>query len=258
MILPISDEERESLRSAFDDYRATGDEDLRDRIVEAHVRLAVHLARRFDNRGVPLDDLVQVASLGLLKAVERFEPERGHEFSTFATPTIMGELKRHFRDKGWTIRVPRRVQELHVRLNVLVEELTQRLGRSPTIGELATAVGASEEQVLEALEATNAYRAASIDSGVPSESAPTLEAWLGRLDPEATQVENRLLVEGLIATLPPRERLMVELRFFEEMSQSEIAARLGISQMHVSRLLARCLDTLRERLAADGVDHDPT
>src|SRR5688572_31735838 len=145
----LDDQEREELRQKFAQYAETGDQRLRDELIEAHLRLAEHLARRFANRGVPLDDLVQVASLGLVKAVERFDPGRGLEFSTFATPTIVGELKRHFRDKGWSVRVPRRVQELHVEINTVVGELTQRLGRSPTIAELAQLIGVSEEDVLE-------------------------------------------------------------------------------------------------------------
>src|SRR5690625_2308614 len=135
--MPISDEERKRLRRLFEQHRSTGDAAIRDELVEAHLGLAIHLARRFENRGIPTDDLIQVASLGLLKAVDRFEPERGLEFSTFATPTILGELKRHFRDRGWSVRVPRRVQELHVRLNTVIGVLGQQLGRSPTIAELA-------------------------------------------------------------------------------------------------------------------------
>lgn len=256
--MPISDDERAHLRRRFDEYRQSGDVAIRDELAEAHLRLAVHLARRFDNRGVPLDDLVQVASLGLLKAIERFEPERGLEFSTFATPTIIGELKRHFRDKGWSVRVPRRVQELHVRLNTLVNELTQQLGRSPSIPELALAARASEEEVLEAMEASQAYRSASLD--IPDEDGGTSssQAHLGQVDDGPLHIENKLVVERLLASLPPREQLMMRLRFFEELTQSEIADRLGISQMHVSRLLARCLDQFRDRLAAEGIDHDPT
>ena len=255
--MTISDGERAMLRQRFDDYRTTGDLAIRDELIRAHLRLAVHLARRFDNRGVPFDDLVQVASVGLVKAVERFEPERGLEFSTFATPTIIGELKRHFRDKGWSVRVPRRIQELHVRLHGLVNDLTQRLGRSPSIPELAQAARASEEEVLEALEASYAYRSVSLDE-VPAVAGTSLASVLGTHDAGPGRVENELLVERLLAALPPRERLIVRLRFFDELTQSEIADRLGISQMHVSRLLARCLDQMRSRLATEGVDHDPT
>lgn len=255
--MPISDDERAALRRRFDDYRASGDPAIREELVEAHLRLAVHLARRFDNRGVPLDDLIQVASLGLLKAIERFEPERGLEFSTFATPTIIGELKRHFRDKGWSVRVPRRVQELHVRLNSLVNELTHRYGRSPSIAELASSARSSEEEVLEALEASQAYRSASIERGVDDDE-PTIADHLGEIDLGPIHVENHLVVEGLLESLPPREQLMMRLRFFEELTQSEIADRLGISQMHVSRLLARCLDQLRVKLESEGIRTDPT
>ena len=254
--MAISDREREHLRSRFDDYHRTGDTAIRDELVRAHLRLAVHLARRFDNRGVPLDDLIQVASLGLLKAVERFDSERGLEFSTFATPTVVGELKRHFRDKGWSVRVPRRVQDLHVRLNVLVGELTHQLGRSPTIAELAQAARTSSEEVLEAMEAAQAYRAASLDAPGLDGDRPGAAGTLGHTDQALFQVENRMLVERLLATMAPREQLMVRLRFYEEMTQSEIADRLDISQMHVSRLLSRCLDNFRELLEAEGLDED--
>lgn len=254
--MPISDEERTRLRRLFEQHRSTGDPEIRDQLIEAHLGLAIHLARRFENRGIPTDDLIQVASLGLLKAVDRFEPERGLEFSTFATPTILGELKRHFRDRGWSVRVPRRVQELHVRLNTVVGELGQQLGRSPTIAELADAARSSEEEVLEALEASQAYRSTSLDAP-DTDDGTNLHARLGEEDDAPVQVENRMLVERLIADLPAREQLMIRLRFFEELTQSEIADRLGISQMHVSRLLARCLGQFREKLASAGIDHDP-
>lgn len=247
--MAIDDEERRRLRDRFEAYRATGDLAIRDELAAAHLRLAVHLARRFSHRGVPVDDLEQVASLGLLKAIDRFEPDRGLEFSTFATPTIVGELKRHFRDKGWAVRVPRRVQELHVRLNTLVSQLTQDLGRSPTIDELAVAARTSPEEVLEAMEAAQAYRSSSIDaprSGDDDDAGPLPQ--LGAEDRALFATENRLLVEGLLANLAPRDQLMLRLRFFEEMTQSEIAERLGISQMHVSRLLTRCLEDLRRRI----------
>ena len=255
--MAISDAERERLRRRFDDYHRTGDPAIRDELVTAHLRLAIHLARRFNNRGVPLDDLIQVASLGLLKAVERFDSERGLEFSTFATPTIVGELKRHFRDKGWSVRVPRRVQELHVRLNVLVGELTHQHGRSPTIAELAVATRTSEEEVLEAMDAAQAYRSASLDApGRDGDASGPAIPQLGRADESLFQVENKLLVEELLAPLPPREQLMVRLRFYQEMTQSEIAERLDISQMHVSRLLGRCLEQFRQSLEAGGLDDD--
>jgi RNA polymerase sigma-B factor len=252
--MSLDDAERARLRERFRDYQATGDRAIRDELIEAHLRLAEHLARRFNNRGVPLEDLVQVASLGLVKAVERFEPERGLEFSTFATPTIVGELKRHFRDKGWAVRVPRRIQELHVEINGLVGTLTQRLGRSPTIDELAKASGTSEEEVLEAMEAAQAYRSTSIDA--PSggdDSGLGLAGQLGDDDTNLFAAENRMLVTSLVDTLPKREQLIMRLRFYDGMTQTQIADRLGISQMHVSRLLARSLGQLRDRLEHEGL-----
>ena len=251
--MSLDDAEREHLRERFREYQETGDRSVRDELIEAHLRLAEHLARRFNNRGVPLEDLVQVASLGLVKAVERFEPERGLEFSTFATPTIVGELKRHFRDKGWSVRVPRRIQELHVEVNSLVGTLTQRLGRSPTIAELARASGTSEEEVLEAMEAAQAYRSTSIDAPSAGEdSGLGLAGQLGDEDSNLFAAENRMLVATLVDTLPKREQLIMKLRFYDGMTQSQIADRLGISQMHVSRLLARSLGQLRTRLEHEG------
>lgn len=245
--MTIDDADREAQRELLATYHRTRDLEIRDQLVAANLRLALHLARRFSNRGVSLDDLEQVASLGLLRAIDRFDPERGLEFSTFATPTIIGELKRHFRDKGWSVRVPRRVQELHIRLNTIVADLTHQLGRSPTITELASAARASEEEVLEAMEAAQAYRSHSIDSPAPTDPNGT-DSHLGVDDLGLFQAENRLLVEELLAHLAPREQLLLRLRFYEEMTQQEIADRLGVSQMHVSRLLARCLEDLRRRV----------
>lgn len=242
-------EERERLKRRFETYQTGRDPIVREELVAAHYRLAIHLAHRFAHRGIPLDDLVQVASLGLLNAVERFDPARGTEFSTFATPTIVGELRRHFRDKGWAVRVPRRVQELHLQLHGLVGELTQDLGRSPTIAELARASRTSQEEVLEAMEASQAYRTSPLEPAHDPDANMAVEPDTSGL----FEVDNRLLVERLLEALPARERLMVRLRYYEEMSQSEIGERLGISQMHVSRLLRRSLDQLRA-LLADDVD----
>ena len=229
----------------FAEFGRTRDPTLRDQLIEAHLGLAEYLARRFSNRGEPLDDLVQVASTGLIKAVDRFEPERGLEFSTYATHTIVGELKRHFRDKGWAVRVPRRMQELHLRLATVVSTLSQQVGRSPTVAEIATAAGVSEEEVLEAMEAGQAYRFTSLDAPTPGEDGGTLSSQLGGDDEKLVDVEHRAALSPLIKRLPPRQQMILHLRFFESMTQSEIAARLGISQMHVSRLLARSLAQLR-------------
>ena len=239
-------DDREKLRRKFSEYAQTRDRALRDELVTAHMGLAEYLARRFTNRGEPLDDLIQVASLGLLKAVDRFDPERGLEFSTYATPTIVGELKRHFRDKGWAVRVPRRVQELHLRLGSVVSVLSQELGRSPTIPEIADAAKVSEEEVVEAIEAGHAYRFTSLDAPTSTEDESALANQLGAEDQNLVDSEHRVALSPLIAQFPPRERMILHLRFFEGMTQSEIATRLGISQMHVSRLLARSLAQLRE------------
>jgi RNA polymerase sigma-B factor len=243
--MALDDRERAHLRARFDDFARTRDPALRDELVTAHLRLAIHLARRFANRGIAVDDLEQVAAIGLLKAVDRFEPGRGLEFSTFATPTILGELKRHFRDKGWTVRVPRRVQELHLRVNTLVGELTHQFRRSPTIAEIAARAGVSEEQVLEAIEAAAAYRPASLDRPTGDRDGPTE---VGFDDLSLFRIEHRVLVDHLMAELTPRDQLLLRLRFYEEMTQSQIAERLGLSQMHVSRLLARCLDDLKAKI----------
>ncbi len=241
-------DQREDLRRKFNEFAGDRDPALRSQLVEGHLGLAEYLARRFSNRGEPLDDLVQVASLGLLKAVDRFEPSRGVEFSTYATHTIVGELKRHFRDKGWAVRAPRRMQELYLRLGKVVSTLSQELGRSPTIPELAADAQVSEEEVLEALEAGQAYRFSSLDApggGGDDDDGDTLSSHLGGEDPRLVEAEHRAALSPLMERLAPRDQTILHLRFFVGMTQSEIAAELGISQMHVSRLLARSLNQLR-------------
>jgi len=229
----------------FSEYRRTGDRALRNELVEEHMRLAEFLARRFAHRGEAADDLRQVALVGLLKAVERFEPDRGLQFSSFATPTITGELKRYFRDRGWAVRVPRRVQELHLELDRTVNELSQQLGLPPTPAEIAQRAGVLEEDVLESMEAGSLYRLASIDAGrSDDESSPSPAQRLGEIDAELTAVDDRVAVSEMLSVLPDREQKIVYLRFFEGMTQSEIAEEIGISQMHVSRLLVRSLETL--------------
>jgi len=224
---------------------------MRDRLIEAHLWLADRLARHFANRGEPLDDLYQVSSLALIKAVDRFDPERGVEFTSYATTTIIGELKRHFRDRGWSVRAPRRIQELYLHLGQAISDLSQSLGRSPTVLELAQTTSASEEDVLEALEAGQAYRATSLDA--PGEDDETLGSHLGAVDAEFGNSERRMLLAPYLSRLPAREQLILKLRFEDDLTQSEIATQLGISQMHVSRLLGKCLARLHEAYqAADG------
>jgi RNA polymerase sigma-B factor len=234
---------RTDWRDSFVEYARSGDTALRDVLVEAHLGIAVHLARRFAGRGETEDDLVQVASVALLGAVQRFDPSLGVEFSTFATRTILGELKRHFRDKGWFVRAPRRVQELYLKVSEATAALGQRLGRSPTIGEIAEWLGVGEDAVIEALEAGQGYRAASLDAVGPE--GDTLGERVGTPDPQLEVSEDRMFLAPALARLAPRERAIVEMRFAHGMTQSQIAARVGISQMHVSRLLKRSLDTLR-------------
>jgi RNA polymerase sigma-B factor len=240
----------EDTKALFFELAATRDPGVRDRLVTAHLGLAHQLARRYANRGEPYEDLVQVASLAIVKSVDRFDPERGVEFTTFATRTVIGELKRHFRDKGWAVRAPRRVQELYLELGKVTETLSQELGRSPTVAELAGATGATEEAVLEALEAGQGYRTSSIDATDRNEE--TLAAHIGGEDASMDTVEDRELLAPALASLAPREQLILRLRFAQGLTQSEIAARVGISQMHVSRLLAASLERLRKSVLQNG------
>ncbi|MBE7323598.1 RNA polymerase sigma factor SigF [Nocardioides sp. Y6] len=221
---------------------------LRDELVRLHLPLVDHCARRFRNRGEPLEDLVQVGTIGLIKSVDRFDVERGVEFTTYATPTIIGEIKRHFRDKGWAIRVPRRLQELRMQISTATGELSQQLGRSPTPRELAEAIGCSLEEVVEGMASANAYSTLSLDAGDDDERTPRLADSLGVEDDNIEHVEIRESLKPLLDQLPAREKKILLLRFFKNMTQSQIAAEVGISQMHVSRLLSRTLEQLRQSL----------
>lgn len=234
----------EGTRDKFVEFARTGDKRLRDELVEAHLGLAYQLARRFANRGETYDDLAQVASIALIKSVDRFDPDRGVEFSTFATRTVIGELKRHFRDKGWAVRAPRRIQELYLELGHVIESLSHELGRPPTVAEMSSAIGASEEAVLEALEAGQSYRTTSIDA--PDRQDSTMASRLGDLDAGYAGTEDRMMLALSLAQLSDRERTILGLRFIDGLTQSEIAARIGVSQMHVSRLLAASLTKMRE------------
>ena len=225
-------------------------EAARDALVHLHLPLVEHCARRFRNRGEPLEDLVQVGTIGLIKSVDRFDSERGVEFSTYATPTIIGEIKRYFRDKGWAIRVPRRLQELRMQISTASAELTQSLGRSPTPRELAEAIGCTVEEIVEGIESSNAYSTLSLDASDDSEdggAASMLDA-IGVDDESLEHVEIRESIKPLINRLEPREKKILLLRFFKNMTQSQIAEEIGVSQMHVSRLLNRTLEQLRTSL----------
>ena len=224
---------------------------LRNELVVAHLNLVRFLALKFANRGEPLDDLVQVGTVGLLKAIDRFERERGVEFTTYATPTIVGEIKRYFRDKGWAVKVPRRLQELNLAVNRANEKMSVELGRSPTVAELADRLNATEEEILEAQELGQAYNLLSLDSEIMSEGdkrAQKLADTVGITDPGLELLEDRANLERAFHVLTGRERVIIYLRFYESVSQTEIAKRLNVSQMHVSRLQAKALEKLRAAL----------
>jgi RNA polymerase sigma-B factor len=237
----------------FFEYRRTGDRDLRNRLIERHLGIAHHLARRYEHRGVAEEDLVQVATIGLLKAVERFDPDRGTAFATFAMPTILGELRRYFRDSTWALRVPRQIQERVLTIGVAVGVLAQRLGRSPSPRDVALETGYTEEEVLEALEADGAYGTTSLDSASEPGSAVDRSGKLADLPEQRPEhlVEQRVFAAALVEQLTERERYIVELRFGENLTQSQIAQRIGVSQMHVSRLLSRALAKMRAHASRD-------
>lgn len=221
----------------------------RDSLVHLHLALVEHCARRFRNRGEPFEDLVQVGTIGLIKSIDRFDTERGVEFSTYATPTIIGEIKRYFRDKGWAIRVPRRLQELRMQIGAATAELTQALGRSPTPRELAENIGCTVDDILEGIESSNAYSTLSLDARDDSDDgAATILDAIGVEDEGLKHVEIRESVKPLLDRLDPREKKILLLRFFKNMTQSQIAVEIGVSQMHVSRLLNRTLEQLRTSL----------
>lgn len=221
----------------------------RDRIVERCLPLADHIARRFDGRGEARDDLVQVARVGLVNAVIRFDVTAGSDFVSFAVPTIMGEVRRHFRDSTWSVKVPRRLKELHLQLSAATAELSQRVGRAPTATELAAELEMDRDEVIEGLVAGSSYNTLSIDSGGSgSEDTFAIVDTLGDLDANLDQIENREVLRPLLESLPERERTVVVLRFFESLTQTQIAERVGISQMHVSRLLTKSLARLRDQL----------
>ncbi len=227
----------------------------RDSLVHLHLPLVEHCARRFRNRGEPYEDLVQVGTIGLIKSIDRFDTERGVEFSTYATPTIIGEIKRYFRDKGWAIRVPRRLQELRMQIGATTAELTQSLGRSPTPRELAESIGCTVEEIVEGIESSNAYSTLSLDATDDSdEGGSSMLDALGVDDEGLEHVEIRESLKPLLEQLAPREKKILLLRFFKNMTQSQIAEEIGVSQMHVSRLLTRTLAQLRTSLEAPDPD----
>lgn len=237
----------EEIRARFEEFARTRSRRLRNRLVEQHMGLAIHFVRRYARRGAPDDDLRQVAMMALVKAVDRFDPDKGFAFSTFAGRTIEGELKRHFRDTGWVARVPRSMQELHLGVRRAGEELAHELGRSPTPREVAEHLDIDVDDVVAALAASKIQSSAPLDTpGGDDAPATDRRRALASVEPGFDAAENRMTVQDLLETLEPREREIVALRFFENLTQSEIAQRTGISQMHVSRLLRRSFAEMRE------------
>ena len=234
-------------------YHEQGDLAAREQLIEQYMSLVRSLARRYSYRGEQLEDLVQIGAIGLIKAIDRFDLDRGVELTTYATPNIIGEIKRHFRDKGWSVRVPRGLQELNVQLSRIIEQLTVQLGRSPTIPELAKAAGVEEEEVLEALESGRAYSSLSLSAGPGQDDDGDLDPLesLGTEEHQYEVSEDRAVLAPGFKALDERERKILQLRFFEGLTQSQIAQQVGISQMHVSRLIRRSLEKIRETIAED-------
>jgi RNA polymerase sigma-B factor len=253
----ISREELRALHRRYRDSKDPAERDrLREQLVDAYHDFVFFLARKFQNRGEPLDDIVQVGYLGLIKAIERFDPDLGFEFTTFATLTVAGEIKRHFRDKGTAIRFPRRLQELHTSVVRVNEEMKNQLGREPTVSELAERLGVPPEDVTEAMEMGPAYVPLSLDQPIGSadgQESRVVAEQIGTVDPELDRVEMRDLLNRAMVHLTPRERSIMAMRFYEQMSQSEIARRLGISQMHVSRLQRAALEQLRKYVPQEAI-----
>src|SRR5438874_100619 len=241
-------------------YHEEGDLQAREQLIEQYMSLVRSLARRYSYRGEQLEDLVQIGAIGLIKAIDRFDLERGVELTTYATPNIIGEIKRHFRDKGWAVRVPRGLQELNVQLSRLMEGLTVQLGRSPTIPELAQAAGAQEEEVLEALESGRAYSSLSLSTGSGGDGDEDLDPLesIGTEEHQYEVSEDRAVLAPGFKALDERERRILQLRFFEGLTQSQIAQQVGISQMHVSRLIRRSLEKIRDAIDADETEASST
>lgn len=247
--------DKEKTRELFRRFKEEGDMDAREKLVMSHLNLVRFIANKFKNRGEPIDDLIQVGYLGLLKAIDRFDPSRGLEFTTFATPTIMGEIKRHFRDKGWSVRVPRRLQELSAKVNQATDTLTSQLQRSPTIAEIADYLDATVDEVIEAMESSSAYSSVSLEapSGADDDDTPSVIDRYATEDSDLAFTDDRIIIEEALASFSPRERDVIEMRFLKGMTQIEIAEKLGISQVQVSRLLRRTLKKIQDKIDPEGV-----
>ena len=239
-------------RELFRRYKQQGDEHAREQLIMNHLNLVRYLASKFKNRGEPLEDLVQVGTIGLIKAIDRFDPSRGLEFTTYAMPTIMGEIKRHFRDKGWSVRVPRRMQELSAKVTQVNEDLTRELQRNPTVAEIAERAETSVEDVLEAMEISSAYNAVPLEAGGDAEEdAPSVLDHFASEDADLMSSDDRMVLEDAIRDFSTREKDIIRMRFEEGLTQTEIAKQLGVSQVQVSRLLRRTLERIHDKLAVD-------
>ena len=246
--------DKQRTRELFALYKEQGDEDARNELVMSHLNLVRFLASKFKNRGEPLDDLVQVGTIGLIKAIDRFDPERGLEFTTYATPTILGEIKRHFRDKGWSVRVPRRLQELSSKVNQATDELTKELQRTPSTEEVASKLGVTVEEVLEAMESSSAYSSVPLEAGgSDDDDAPAVIDHYASVDQDLAASDDRMVIEDTIKEFSPREQEVIRMRFNDNLTQVEIAKRLGVSQVQVSRLLRRTLKKLQEKVDPEGL-----
>jgi RNA polymerase sigma-B factor len=246
--MQLTASKRSQEQELFTRYHEAGDFSAREQLIRQCLPLARRLASRYGRSGEQMDDLLQVASIGLIKAVDRFDPTRGTAFSSFAVPSIQGELKRYFRDHTWSARVPRDLQERVLKINTTIERLSGGHGHTPTMREIAAATGLSVEEVLEGMEAAEAYSASSLDAPAPGEDGEGGSSYgesIGQLDERFELVDYRSVVESTVRALPERERRVLALRFYEDMTQAEIADRIGVSQMHVSRLIRRALDRLR-------------
>ena len=247
--------DKDRTRELFYRYKQKGDTDARDQLIVNHLNLVRFLASKFKNRGESLEDLVQVGTIGLIKAIDRFEPDRGLEFTTYATPTIMGEIKRHFRDKGWSVRVPRRLQELSAKVNQVTDELTNQLQRSPSVEEIAEHLGTTVDEVLEAMESSSAYSSVPLEGGgaTEDEESPSVIDHYATEDADLAASDDRIVLEEAIADFSPRERDVIHMRFVDGLTQVEIAERLGVSQVQVSRLLRRTLRRIQDKIDPEGL-----
>ena len=247
--------DKERTRELFRRYKEEGDEEAREQLIVSHVNLVRYIAAKFKNRGEPRDDLLQVGTIGLITAIDRYDPTRGLEFTTYATPTIMGEIKRHFRDKGWTIRVPRRLQELSAKVNSATDELTAQLQRSPSIEEVADYLGTTADEVLEAMESSSAYSSVPLEGQGNNEEddAPSVIDRYASVDGDLEASDDRMVLEEVIGEFPEADQQAIRMRFIDGMTQVEIAKRLGISQVQVSRMLRRALRRIQDKIDPEGL-----